>query len=85
MMVRRVLFYTFAAMAMAATGCPMSWLHKRCAADGVKRCLLQSERQKATVDLSTFNAQEQILDVHPGSVYEYRAPRPNDSRGPCPV
>lgn len=31
-----------------------------------------------------FNAQEQYIDVSPGSGHEYVAPGPSDLRGPCP-
>lgn len=32
----------------------------------------------------TFNPADQYVDVRPGTTHEYRAPRPNDKRGPCP-
>lgn len=31
-----------------------------------------------------FNAEEQYIDIGPGSGHEYVAPGPNDLRGPCP-
>lgn len=32
----------------------------------------------------TFNAEEQYIDVSPGSGHEWQAPGPNDLRGVCP-
>ena len=46
--------------------------------------LSENEGNSGPFPSLNFNAADQFVDVRPGTAHEYRAPRPNDKRGPCP-
>lgn len=46
--------------------------------------LSENEGNSGPFPSLTFNAADQFVDVRPGTTHEYRAPGPNDKRGPCP-
>ena len=43
-----------------------------------------TESNCGPVPCLTFNAKEQYVDISEGSGHEFIAPKPSDSRGPCP-
>ena len=46
--------------------------------------LSQNEGNSGPIDSTSFDPQDQYVDVTPGSANEYQAPGPGDLRGPCP-
>lgn len=46
--------------------------------------LSENEGNSGPIDSVVFNAQDQFVDVRPGTTHRYIAPGPNDKRGPCP-
>jgi Peroxidase, family 2 len=55
-------------------------------ADMHKRQLPTSENEgnSGPINSVVFNAQDQFVDVRPGTANRFIAPGPNDKRGPCP-
>ncbi|KAF2429338.1 Cloroperoxidase [Tothia fuscella] len=56
----------------------MAHLHKR------QLPLSANEKNSGPIDSTVFSAQEQLVDVRPGTTHEYRDPTASDKRGPCP-
>jgi hypothetical protein len=75
-----------ATTAIAVPGCPFQKRQAESANDLHKRQLPLSanEHNSGPFDSTVFNAQEQFVDVRPGTTHEYRAPGSGDKRGPCP-
>lgn len=53
-------------------------------AKDVRQLNPSSETNCGLQPCSSFDTQDQLVDVRPGTIHEFRAPLPTDLRGPCP-
>jgi Peroxidase, family 2 len=71
--------YILSGVVSMVTAMPgMAGMHRR------QLPLSQNEGNSGPIDSVVFNAQEQFVDVRPGTAHRFIAPGPNDKRGPCP-
>ncbi|CZS99271.1 related to oxidase [Rhynchosporium agropyri] len=59
-------------------------LNARQAVPPVPLPLSQNEGNCGIIPCTTFNAADQLVDVRPGTLHQFVAPRSSDKRGPCP-
>lgn len=84
MVQRNALFIALAPYAAAWPAVMEATLQKRVEPGPREPLFLSGRQNTGVVPPVTFDAEEQFVDVRPGSGHEFVAPGPGDIRGQCP-